>query len=62
VTDKPATLDDALYLIDAHKKTGCMFYAFDYANRLRGYDYDRMKRGLAYVITRLEAADKRRAE
>jgi len=45
------SLDDALYLVEAHAKTGCMhpWAAFDYAHRVKGMDFDRMRRPRAGV-------------
>lgn len=55
---KQPSLEDALYLVDAHGKTGCIGYAVDYAERTKHLDRDRMQRGWAYI----EAGLKRRAE
>ena len=56
------SLDDALYLVEAHAKTGCMhpWAAFDYAHRVKGMDFDRMRRGWDYIVARVKAADKHR--
>ena len=56
------SLSDAVYLVEAHAKTGCMHpqAAFDYAHRLNGFDFDRMRRGWDYIAARVKAADKHR--
>lgn len=60
--ERDPSLDDALYLVEAHAKTGCMHpeAAFDYAERMKGFDRDKMRRGWAYIAERIKAADKRR--
>ena len=58
------SIDDALYLVEAHIKTGCMHpqAAMDYAHRLKGFDFDRMRRGWDYIVARVKAADKHRQD
>jgi hypothetical protein len=62
VTERPATIDDALYFLDAHRKSGCWFRAMDYAHQTKGFDFDRMKRGAEYIASGLQAADKKRSQ
>ncbi len=56
------SLDDALYLVEAHAKNGCMYpqAAFDYSHRIDKTDFDRMRRGWDYIVARVKAADKHR--
>lgn len=58
------SLDDALYLVEAHVKTGCMhpWAAFDYAHRVKGMDFDRMKRGWEFIVAGLKARAARRKD
>jgi hypothetical protein len=63
MTDRQPTLDDALYVLDAHKRTGCLHYATDYAERTRGFNRDRLHRGIQHILAGLQKAeDKRKAE
>jgi hypothetical protein len=71
MTDRQPTLDDALYVLGLHNKTGCMHFgreaAEDYAARITmkdGHlDYGRFRLGFQYILDGLQKAeDKRKAE
>lgn len=54
MTERPATLSDALYLLEAHERSGCLWLAVDYAERTRSADRETLKRGVAYVTDGLK--------
>jgi hypothetical protein len=63
MSDRQPTLDDALYVLEAHRRSGCCWIAVDYAERVRGLDRDTLKRGFQHILNGLQkAADKRKAE
>lgn len=63
MSDRQPTLDDALYVLEAHQRTGCFWIAVDYSERVRGMDRDKLKLGFLHILNGLQkAADKRKAE
>lgn len=54
MADRPATLADAFALVEAHRRSGCLHYAVDYAERVRGADRDQLQRGVKYIVESLE--------
>lgn len=54
MTERPPTLSDAFALLEAHKRTHCLWVAADYANRVQGFDIDRLKMGILYIVNSLE--------